>query len=84
MRRLALVLVVAGVLGLSASPASAVQRHVHNLTTPNGKSHSVAGGVSLQAPCTAFLNFHNNVHIGVFLAGKNPNSLTPTFIAGEC
>jgi hypothetical protein len=84
MRRVALMLVVAGVLGLSASPANAIPRHVHNVATPNGESHSIAKGVSFQAPCTAFLNVHNNVHLGVFAAGKNPNPLTVTFIPGEC
>jgi hypothetical protein len=84
MRRVALLLVVAAVLGLSATSANAVPRHVHNLATSSGQSHPIAGGVSLHAPCTAFLNFHNNVHLDVFAAGKNPHSLTPTFIAGEC
>jgi hypothetical protein len=84
MRRVALLLVAAGVLGLSASPANAVPRHVHNLTTPSGETHSIGQGVSLQAPCTAFLNLHNNVHLDVFAAGKNPNPLAVTFIPGEC
>lgn len=84
MRRLALIFVIVGALGLMAAPANAVPRHVHELTTSSGKTHSVAGGVSEHAPCTAFLNFHNNVHLDVFMDGPNPHSLTPVFIAGEC
>jgi hypothetical protein len=83
MRRLIVSAFAIAALLIPAASANAVQRHVHSLHTPNGKSHPIASGVSLHAPCTAFLNFHNNVHLGVFAAGKNPNTITVQFIPGE-
>lgn len=74
------------VAGVSAavSPASAeVPRHIHNLTTP-GTTTTIAGGVTENAPCTASLNFHENVHVGVFVAGDNPNTVAPAFVDGVC
>ena len=82
MRRLIVSALAIAALLINAASASAVQRHVHSINTPGG-SHPIAGGVSLHAPCTAFLNFHNNVHLGVFAAGKNPNTITVQFIPGE-
>jgi hypothetical protein len=84
MRRLIVsALAVAALLIPAASANAQVQRHVHNLETPNGETHSIAGGVTFHAPCTAFLDFHNNVHLAVFASGKNPHPLSPDFIAGE-
>jgi hypothetical protein len=40
--------------------------------------------VSNRAPCTAFLNLHENVHVGVFLGGQFPNTVTVQFIEGTC
>jgi hypothetical protein len=83
MRRLIVsALAIAALLIPAASANAVVQRHVHSINTPGG-SHPIAGGVSLHAPCTAFLNFHNNVHLGVFAAGKNPNTISVQFIPGE-
>jgi hypothetical protein len=56
---------------------------LHSLTTAGG-THEIAGGVSNRAPCTAFLNLHENVHVGVFLGGQFPNTVTVQFIDGTC
>ncbi len=54
-------------LMLAAAPAyGQLPRHEHPLTTPSGKTHAIAPGVSYHAPCNAFVNFHFNVHRGVF------------------
>jgi hypothetical protein len=72
------------VLALAApSPAGAIPRHVHSITTAGG-THEFGGGVSNEAPCVAFLNLHENVHLAVFAAGDNPNAISVEFIAGEC
>lgn len=42
------------------------------------------GGASEQAPCRAFLNPHENMHLGVFLGGQFPNRVTVEFIEGSC
>lgn len=82
MRRFALFASI--VLALAAaSPAWAIPRHVHSITTEGG-THEFAGGVSTQAPCVAFLNLHENVHLAVFVAGDNPNAISVEFIDGEC
>ena len=64
-----------------ASPAGAIQRHIHSITTPGGTTE-LGVGVSEQAPCVAFLNLHTNVHLGAF--GPNPNTVTVEFIDGVC
>ncbi len=54
-------------VALAAGPAyGQLPRHEHPLTAKSGKTHVIAAGVSHQAPCTAFVNFHFNVHRGVF------------------
>jgi hypothetical protein len=80
MRRFALLATIALALG-AASPASAVQRHVHSIATPGG-THEFGAGVSHNAPCVAFLNLHENVHLAVFAAGDNPNGISVEFIPG--
>jgi hypothetical protein len=83
MRRFALLATIALALG-AAAPASAqqpVQRHVHSIATPGG-THEFGAGVSLNAPCVAFLNLHGNVHLAVFVAGDNPNGVSVEFIPG--
>jgi hypothetical protein len=82
MRRFALLATVALSLA-AAAPAGAVPRHVHSITTPGG-THEFGAGVSEQAPCVAFLNLHFNVHVAVFMAGDNPNTVTIRGIPGEC
>ena len=58
--------------------------HLHCLTTPGG-THSIARGVSLQAPHEPALhNLHEHVHLGVFVEGDNPNTLTATSPTGSC
>jgi hypothetical protein len=82
MRRFAL----CGMLVLAlaaASPAGAVPRHVHSITTSGG-THEFGGGVSFHAPCVAFLNLHENVHLAVFASGDNPNPISVEFIDGTC
>jgi hypothetical protein len=82
MRRVLLTCLAVATLMMVASPAKAeeapVTRHLHLLTTPNGDTHAIAGGLTFHAPCTAFLNFHEIVHETVFGtpgtgALKNPN-----------
>ena len=90
MRTFFAMLVAATTLSVLAPGALAVPRHTHTLTTPNGGSHVIASGVTLQAPCTAFLNFHEIVHSTVFGtpatgALKNPlGPLVPTGAPGTC
>lgn len=81
MRRIALFGTIAVAMA-AASTAGAVPRHVHSVTTPGG-THEFGGGVSNNAPCVAFLNLHENVHLGAF-AGTNPNTVTVEFISGDC
>lgn len=65
----------------TAAPVAAqtpVPRHLHFLTTPSGATHAIAQGLTYEAPCVAFLNFHEIVHTTVFgtpATGtqKNPN-----------
>ncbi len=60
-------MLAAAALALAAAPAyGQLPRHEHPLTTKSGKTHVIAAGVSSQAPCNAFVNFHFNVHRGVF------------------
>jgi hypothetical protein len=90
MRRVLIILGLLALLILPGAPAGAVPRHLHILTTPNGKSHSIARGVTFEAPCVAFLNLHENVHEAVFgTTGtgtlKNPNGpLTTVSEPGTC
>ena len=83
MRHFLVLLIAVATFALLAAPAYAVQRHIHSLTTPGG-THAIASGVSEHAPCTAFLNLHENVHVGVFLGGQFPNTVTVEFIEGTC
>jgi len=80
MRRVVLTFLATAALLMMAVPAFGseppVTRHLHLLTTPNGKTHAIAGGLTFHAPCTAFLNFHEIVHETVFGTSgalKNPN-----------
>jgi hypothetical protein len=82
MRRFAFLATIVLALAVAA-PASALDRHVHSITTPGGTTEFGAG-VSNNAPCVAFLNLHENVHLAVFLAGDNPNAISVQFISGVC
>lgn len=72
-------------LAALAGQALAVDQHLHCLTTPSGKVHSIARGVTLMAPHdTAFHNLHGSVHLGPFhpVTGSNPLApLAPDFSA---
>ncbi len=76
MRKVVVALAAAGALTLMAAPAQGqVPRHFHMLTTESGKTHTIAQGLTINAPCNAFLTFHGFVHLEVFgagTAGKNP------------
>jgi hypothetical protein len=93
MRKAIGALIFAGMLVLPVMPAHAqevVPRHLHQLTTPNGTTHAIARGLTFNAPCTAFLNFHEIVHETVFGTGgtgtlKNPNGpLGAVIQTGTC
>jgi hypothetical protein len=66
MRKLALTSLAAASLALvGVSPAAGVDTHLHCVKTPSGKIHSVARGVTLNAPHeSAFHNFHGGPHSG--------------------
>lgn len=76
MNRLGVITAVAA-LALAATPAYAqLPRHTHPLTTPGGNTAVLARGVSFHAPCQAFVNFHFNVHRGVFgVSEAGPNDV---------
>jgi hypothetical protein len=88
MRRFCVALLVGSAFMLAATPAMAqappLERHFHTLETPNGKTHVIAGGLTQNAPCGAFRNFHGNVHLGVFVLGNNPLDVTPQFTGVFC
>lgn len=78
MRRRLGVVTAAAALALAATPAANAQLpvHEHPLTTPAGNTTVIAQGVSHQAPCQAFANFHFNVHRAVFgVSGAGPNDV---------
>jgi hypothetical protein len=66
-----------------AAPAGAVPRHIHSVTTPGGTTEFGAG-VSMNAPCVAFLNLHFNVHLGAFAESENPNTVSVQVIGPDC
>jgi hypothetical protein len=83
MRRVVLTGVVAGVLALAAPANAQVPRHLHCLTDASGNTHAIAGGLTANAPQSAFETFHFGVHIAVFVEGPNPQTLMPSF-TGSC
>jgi hypothetical protein len=78
MRRFVVLSLVASALAAMVGQANAqVPRHFHSFATPSGKTHTIAQGLTTNAPCEAFLNFHGIVHTEVFgvvggAEGKNP------------
>ena len=83
MRRLILLVIgVGGILVGTVSAAGAVPLHQHLLTTPGATNIAIAGGLCVADAQgqhdTAFHNFHSNVHVGVFIAGDNPNTVSTT------
>jgi hypothetical protein len=83
MRRVVLTGVLAGVLALAAPANAQVPRHLHCLTEASGNTHAIAGGLTANAPQSAFETFHFGVHLAVFVEGPNPQTLTPSF-TGSC
>ena len=83
MRRVVLAGIVAGIL-VAAAPAEAqVPRHLHCMTNASGNTHAIAGGLTANAPQSAFETFHFGVHLAVFANGPNPHTLVPSF-TGTC
>jgi hypothetical protein len=66
MRKLLVASVAAGALAMAGSAQAQVPRHFHTLTTPSGNTHVIATGLTENAPCGAFLNFHGFVHMELF------------------
>ncbi|HEX2045355.1 MAG TPA: hypothetical protein VHF23_07000 [Gaiellaceae bacterium] len=77
MKRRLGVATAAAALAVAATPANAqLPVHEHPLTTPAGNTTVIARGVSHHAPCEAFVNFHFNVHRGVFgVSGAGENDV---------
>jgi hypothetical protein len=83
MRRLTLAGVLAAAL-IAAAPAQAqVPGHLHCMTNTTGETHAIAGGLTANAPQSAFETFHFGVHLGVFVNGPNPHTLAASF-TGSC
>jgi hypothetical protein len=83
MRRVALAGVLAGALAVAAPASAQVPRHTHCMTNASGNTHAIAGGLTRNAPQSAFETFHFGVHLGVFVNGPNPQTLMPSF-TGAC
>ena len=78
----ALILAVAATL-IGASPAVAqAPLHLHCLTTP-GTTTAIAGGLTANAPDSAFQHFHHQVHL-VALASSGNLTAVPTAPTGSC
>jgi hypothetical protein len=83
MRRLTLAGLLVAAL-IAAAPAQAqVPRHLHCMTNASGQTHAIAGGLTANAPQSAFETFHFGVHLAVFVNGPNPHTLMPSF-TGTC
>jgi hypothetical protein len=83
MRRVVLAGVLAGALALAAPANAQVPRHLHCMTNASGNTHAIAGGLTQNAPQSAFEGFHFGVHLAVFVNGPNPHALMPSF-TGSC
>jgi hypothetical protein len=83
MRRVLLAGVFACVLAWAAPANAQVPRHLHCLTNASGNTHAIAGGLTRNAPQSAFETFHFGVHLGVFVEGPNPHTVMPSF-TGSC
>jgi hypothetical protein len=83
MRRVVLASVLAGALAVVAPAQAQVSRHLHCLTNASGNTHAIAGGLTGNAPQSAFETFHFGVHLGVFAQGPNPHEIEPSF-TGTC
>jgi len=78
----ALLVAMAVPLFSGGGTAVAVGLHQHLLDTPGAIDVEVARGLCVADAHgqheTAFHNFHSNVHLGVFINGNNPNTVTTT------
>ncbi|HKY50475.1 MAG TPA: hypothetical protein VJP45_04395 [Candidatus Limnocylindria bacterium] len=74
---LALASLVAG-----TTPALAVDRHLHCLTTPGGTT-TIAAGLTANGPQAAFDQFHFQVHFGALANPNNPVTVAGIF-TGSC
>jgi hypothetical protein len=83
MRRIVLAGLAIGMLALAAPAQAQVPRHLHCLTDASGETHAIAGGLTANAPQSAFETFHFGVHLAVFVQGPNPHTITPSF-TGTC
>ena len=83
MRRIVLAGLATGMLALAAPAEAQVARHLHCLTSASGETHAIAGGLTANAPQSAFETFHFGVHLAVFVQGPNPHTVTPSF-TGTC
>ena len=83
MRRIVVAGLAACTLALAAPAEAQVPRHLHCLTDASGETHAVAGGLTANAPQSAFETFHFGVHLAVFVEGPNRHTLTPSF-TGTC
>jgi hypothetical protein len=60
-------------LGMASGATAHPPTHLHCLTTPSGKTHAIARGVTYHAPHLALENFHFHVHRPVFgVSGAGP------------
>jgi hypothetical protein len=83
MRRFVLAGLVTATVALAAPAEAQVPRHLHCLTNASGETHAIAGGLTANAPQSAFETFHFGVHLAVFVQGPNPHTLMPSF-TGTC
>jgi len=83
MRRAVFAAVVAGAFAVATPAQAQVPRHLHCLEDASGGSRALAGGLTANAPQSAFETFHFNVHVGVFVNGPNPRTVTASF-TGTC
>ena len=83
MRRAVFAAVVAGAFAVATPAQAQVPRHLHCLQNASGGTHAIAAGLTSNAPQEAFETFHFGVHVGVFIDGPNPHTLTPSF-TGAC
>jgi hypothetical protein len=75
--------VLAGAFAFAVPAQAQVPRHLHCLTDASGSTHAIAGGLTANAPQSAFETFHFGVHLAVFAEGPNPHALAPSF-TGSC
>lgn len=58
------IVAAATIAGSAGAALAHTGPHVHQMTTPNGKTHDVAAGLCNSPWDIAGDNFHHNVHVG--------------------